>query len=310
MVVARPARPRATLAGTMHVAIVANPRSGRGAAGDAAEGLRVRLSRAGIASRAVSLDAAAAEWSASTIRARAVVAVGGDGTVRSVAGRLAGSALPLAILPTGTENLAARALGHPAAVDRLVQDLASPRARPVDLGVVRRAGHADHPFIVMASAGFDAAVVAALDAVRHGPISHASYLAPILRTARSWRPPRIAATPAGGAVVVGTGQLVVANAAAYALRLDPCRGANPADGLLDAVLLPASGAWALVRWAVRLRCSADPGRGAVRARSASWAIELDRPVPLQADGDLVPGRPAAAFEVACLPGALRVLDRG
>ena len=45
--------------------------------------------------------------------ARMVVAAGGDGTVRACAHALAGTQVPLAIVPSGTANLAARALGVP-----------------------------------------------------------------------------------------------------------------------------------------------------------------------------------------------------
>ncbi len=48
--------------------------------------------------------------------ARMVVAAGGDGTVRACAQALAGTQVPLAIVPLGTANLAARALGVPSRV--------------------------------------------------------------------------------------------------------------------------------------------------------------------------------------------------
>src|SRR5215472_10977856 len=43
-----------------------------------------------------------------------VVAVGGDGTVRGCAEGLAGTGVPLGIVPVGTGNLLARTLGIPA----------------------------------------------------------------------------------------------------------------------------------------------------------------------------------------------------
>ena len=109
-----------------------------------------------------------------------VVAVGGDGTIRHVAGELAGSGVPLGILPTGTGNLLARNLGLP--IGSGVRDLASiaitGRSRRIDVGWVEADGpsleqtaaiariapdsHAfagSTPFLVIAGMGFDAAVM-------------------------------------------------------------------------------------------------------------------------------------------------------
>lgn len=293
----------------MRVAVVVNPKAGRGRAAAAAADLRGRFSRAGFAPSVLALDSPEAEWTLAASGARAIVAVGGDGTVRAVASRLATSPVPLAILPTGTENLAARAYGFRPDPQALVRAVAQGRSEPVDVGVIRRHGREDHRFLVMASAGFDASVVAALDAVRRGPISHASYLRPILRTARTWVAPQVTATPAGtpGPVLSASGQVVIANAAPYALGLDPARAADPRDGLLDLVLLPARGWIGVARWALRLRLGRAPLHGIGSGRAPCWRILFGRPVHLQADGDLVPGGPVAEAEFRVLPGALQVL---
>lgn len=109
-----------------------------------------------------------------------VVAVGGDGTIRHVAGELAGSGVPLGILPTGTGNLLARNLGLP--IGSGVRDLASiaitGRSRRIDVGWVEADGPSleqtaaiariapdsqafagSTPFLVIAGMGFDAAVM-------------------------------------------------------------------------------------------------------------------------------------------------------
>lgn len=238
---------------------------------------------------------------------RAVVAVGGDGTVRAVAGRLAGGNVPMAIVPAGTENLAARAFGFCVDAGRLAGAVMGGVIRRVDLGVIRRAGMPEHTFVVMASAGFDADVVEALHAARRGPISHASYLAPIGATAWRWRAPEVTVARTGGQPMRCRGGLVIANAPEYALRLNPARQADPSDGLLDVVSLRCRTAAGVVGWLARLAVS-GPGAGASMGRDRGWRLRWDRPVCLQADGDPVPGGPAVEADVAVLPGALPMVD--
>ena len=68
--------------------------------------------------------------------ARGMVAVGGDGTVSSVAAALHGTDIPLGIIPGGSTNIIARELGIPSAlepaVDLLFGDFA---VRTIDVGV-------------------------------------------------------------------------------------------------------------------------------------------------------------------------------
>ena len=62
-----------------------------------------------------------------------VFAAGGDGTVRACAEALAGTGVPMAIVPLGTANLTARALGVPARADRAVEAGFDGRDRRIDL---------------------------------------------------------------------------------------------------------------------------------------------------------------------------------
>ena len=65
-----------------------------------------------------------------------VVVAGGDGTVAKVAKRLAGTTVPMAVVPMGTANNIARSLGIGVDPAAAVLDLASATERRVDLGVV------------------------------------------------------------------------------------------------------------------------------------------------------------------------------
>jgi diacylglycerol kinase (ATP) len=88
----------------------------------------------------------------------AVFALGGDGTVREVATGLLGSGVPLGILPGGTVNLLAQALGLPG--DPLAAAALLPRLTPrrLDVGLAGAT-----PFLMMVSAGLDASVLGMID---------------------------------------------------------------------------------------------------------------------------------------------------
>jgi diacylglycerol kinase family enzyme len=80
-----------------------------------------------------------------------VLASGGDGTVTACAEGVAGSGVPLAVLPAGTGNLLARNLGLPLALDQALAVGLTGRDRRLDVGNAN-----GHPFVAMAGIGFDA----------------------------------------------------------------------------------------------------------------------------------------------------------
>jgi diacylglycerol kinase family enzyme len=79
---------------------------------------------------------AEAARSALAAGAEAVIAGGGDGTVRSVAGVLAGGSVPLGVLPLGTFNHFARDLGIPTDLEAAVRLIPHGEVRALDVGEV------------------------------------------------------------------------------------------------------------------------------------------------------------------------------
>ncbi|MFO0963422.1 MAG: diacylglycerol kinase family protein [Phycisphaerales bacterium] len=291
----------------MRIVLLVNETSGRGRAAALADACEPALRAVGAEVVRLPVTVADGALAQQARGAAAVVAVGGDGTVRSTAQRILPLGVPMAVAPAGTENLVARAFGFRVPPAALAAAIASGATRRIDVAMLRRRGMPDHLFLAMLSAGFDAEVVARVQAARTGAITHATYLGPIVGTLRTWRAPmvRLCASQAPKKPLAeGTGMLVVANAPRYAMGLDPAPGANAQDGLLDAVFIPARGGVDVARWLLR-RTLGRPPTPAVQARA--FRVQVDPPAALQADGDPVPGGVSGEFEVLALPEALALV---
>lgn len=88
-----------------------------------------------------------------------IVVCGGDGTINEVAGGMAGSKVPLAVLPAGTANVLAKELSLPRGIRRAARYIPQGEIRRIALG---RAGA--RYFICVAGVGADAHIVYQLDA--------------------------------------------------------------------------------------------------------------------------------------------------
>ena len=245
--------------------------------------------------------------------AQRVVAVGGDGTVRSVAAGLAGSGVPMGIIPTGTANLFALNLalrprrGRRAPAADLHRALTgSPSAHDVGRLRWRDAEGREHHavFLMVAGLGEDAAVVAetteALKARVGWPayllrgaarLSAADHLIEIRVDAGAWT--RLPAW----SVLIGNAPRIPAG-----VRVFP--GARTDSGRLQVLrAAPASAAdWAGIAWHGATR---RPQRAAGLHYEHAHRVELaSSPLPLQADGDVL-GR-AIRVEARVDPAALLV----
>jgi diacylglycerol kinase (ATP) len=86
-------------------------------------------------------------------RWKAIVAVGGDGTVNEIARPLIGTETPVGILPLGSGNGLARHLNLPLTLEAALKRLFEGKAITIDSGIIN-----DIPFFCTAGMGFDAYV--------------------------------------------------------------------------------------------------------------------------------------------------------
>ena len=232
--------------------------------------------------------------------ARLVVAAGGDGTVRACAQALACTGIPLAIVPLGTANLAARALGVPLRLQAALAAGFGGRERRVDLGVAD-----GMPFVAMAGMGLDAAVVGATPGLLKQRLGWPAYALAGL-TCLPRRPHMFTVCLDGGEPLTKRARSVVAgNAGLLPGGFALLPGARLDDGLLDVGILAPSGpfGWGLVAQRVLTR-SPRHDRHLERYRARRIEIHADTELPREVDGEMItPGR---SLTITLRPGALLV----
>lgn len=148
----------------MEIIVILNSRAGSAPAGPKPEALRAQLAASGHRADVRTCEPPGmAEACERARRARpdAIFVGGGDGSVRTAAAALAGSGIPLGVLPLGTLNHFAKDLRIPQSWTEAVEVLATGEAVDVDLGEVN-----GHVFINNCSIGSYAEAVRRRDRLR------------------------------------------------------------------------------------------------------------------------------------------------
>jgi diacylglycerol kinase family enzyme len=229
-----------------------------------------------------------------------VVAVGGDGTVRGCAEGLAGTGVPLGIVPHGTANLLARTLrvpGHPR--DALTAALhPGGTDRVIDLAVADGI-----PFTAMAGMGLDAAVVSATK-LKHqlGWLAYAMSGAAHL----TLPPARFSIRLDGGAPIEREARsVVVGNSGLLPGGFSLLPDARPDDGVLDVGTLAPHGPLGWPRLATRvLTHSHHQDRMLERFQARRVEVTASVSLPREVDGELVDS--SRSLTVTVQPSALTV----
>ena len=181
---------------------------------------------------------------------------GGDGTVSLAVQELAGTDIPLGIVPAGTGNDFAGALGLRALdVAAAAELIAAGATRTIDLARVTRADGSTQLFGSVLASGFDSLVNDRANAMTW-PRGQSRYTIAILVEFLRLRgiPFEVELRLADDSVERIAGDLVMAtvgNTTSYGGGIPICPDADPADGLLDVTLIRPSGRLALLRLLAR-----------------------------------------------------------
>ncbi len=222
------------MAQPQHILIAANPKSGAVSRQALLDSLRDSLVddqfTVDVCTSLDQVECQAAELH-NAGRLRAVVSAGGDGTAAALANRITAE-IPLLVFPLGTENLLAKHLGLNSDISATRERLRASRTIAMDVGLAN-----NKMFLVMASCGFDAAVVDDMHANRKGHINRWSYTKPILRTLRRYCFPLAKLIEKDDLLQTTREQQAawtfIFNLPKYAANLKFCPQADPLDGKLD-----------------------------------------------------------------------------
>ena len=228
-----------------------------------------------------------------------VMAQGGDGTVMACVTGLAGTDVPLAVLPGGTGNLLATNFDIPADLEAAVEvALHGDRVR-LDVAAMD-----DDRFVVMGGIGFDAAMLRDADPRLKERLGAVAYVLSGFKHLRR-RATRFRLRLDDRPPLERTGQgLLVGNLGRLQGGLPVMPDARADDGLLDVAVLQTRTVADWLALAVRMllrRRRKDPQLETFQARRVE--VHCDRPQPVERDGDAL-DTPRDHLVIEVVPGAL------
>jgi diacylglycerol kinase family enzyme len=253
-----------------------------------------------------------------------VVAFGGDGTLNEVANGLAGTDLPVTVLPGGSTNVVCRTLGIPNDVVDATEHLLSLaddwEPRRIDLGRVN-----ERRFVFACGVGLDATVVRRVDEhptrkARGGPYYYSwagisGFYRKYLLNAVRVRTEVEGAEPVEGVTAIAQNSDPLTYFASRPIRV--CEGIAIDDGTLSMAVLKRATQRDMPTLVGRLLGGKGTAAGhkqvvhfdnvaAARVVSASKDKQgAVRPFPLQVDGDYIGDH--EAIELRAEPGALTIV---
>lgn len=183
----------------------------------------------------------------------AVIAAGGDGTVRAVGEGMLESGIPMVLVPAGTGNLLARNLTLP--IGRLtdaVNIAVTGVDHAIDVGVAeitRADGTTEsHTFVVMVGIGLDAKMIAATNPELKKRVGWLAYVEAVARIVRDVDAVKLRYTLDGSAERSTTiHTLLIGNCGALPGGVIILPDAQIDDGLLDVVAMRPKNLWGWMR---------------------------------------------------------------
>ncbi len=234
-----------------------------------------------------------------------VIVCGGDGTVREVCAELAGTGIPVGIVPAGTGNLLARNLGIPLYMRAAIDIALTGQDRAIDMVSVSGDGIEDSHFMVMAGMGFDAAI---MEGVNEDLKKRVGWVAYVVSGLKSLMFPAVRvdiAVDGGDYTRHRARTVVVGNVGFLQAGMPLLPDAAIDDGQIDVVILHPQNFLSWIPLAYRVMAKRRQTDDTInRMTGQQVSIRAHTDTPRQLDGDSIgPGR---ELHMECIHGRLLV----
>lgn len=236
-----------------------------------------------------------------------VIAAGGDGTVSAVAGALIGTGIPLGVIPRGTANAFAVALGIPALlpVRNACQVILAEQTQKIDAAFCNGI-----PMILLAGIGYEANVVETADRALKDQWGTLAYLMAGWQMIDQQEEFEIEIEAEEQVYQFQAGAITIANAAPPTSVL--AQGAGEVvvnDGLLDVTIVTAQNKLQAVTTMLRLLGAGIAKtqlnqQNVIHGRTRHLKVTTNPPQKVVVDGELIGTTP---IQVECVPNGLTVL---
>ena len=249
-------------------------------------------------------DAARVARAGADDKVDAVAIYGGDGTIMQAVAGLAGSNIPVGLIPGGTGNVLASNLGLPRNPANAARVVAHGRPRTIDLGRFENRDGAQY-FSCACGSGFDAELMARTSGTAKRQWGFAAYVVHGYKLVLEAAPVPYRVSVDGEVFDVEATAVIIANCSQFIppmLNLAP--GIELDDGQLDVVVIKARGLWQSAGVIWRMLKQQVDGVAIRRFRGRDVKVEAHPERLVQLDGEIGGHTP---FSATVVEGGLSVL---
>ena len=228
-----------------------------------------------------------------------VIAVGGDGTVNEVAKAVAGTALEMGILPTGSGNGLARHLHIPMNITKAIEVINNGNVINIDNGLIN-----NHVFFCTSGVGFDALIGNRFAEASTRGLS--TYAKVTIKEYFNYKEQQYTIAVNGQTLERSAFMVTFANASQYGNNAYIAPKADTSDGMMDIVIVRKFPLYIAPIFAIRMFTKLITGSKYVETIRAKEAILYRKEAGyLHYDGE--PGSMGAELKVSIVHASVRMM---